>query len=252
MTEVDVLIFDIDDTLYPVSSGFSDHRNGDVVTSFMVERLGFASKAEAKELRDEYFKKYHSTFKGLSVADDDGKLPKPFKREELGEWWAQHCGFEKYLKPDPAFIADLRSLRDVPGLSLVVFSNSPRAYALRCLDFLGVREFFPDDRVFAVEDVRPACKPEAAAFEQVLAAVGCSSPSRAVMFEDSMKNVRACKAIGINTVLIHETGTGGEATLLEDAPCPDDPAVDAVLSNVREVRAKLPGLWERRFERMRT
>ena len=36
-TEVDTLIFDIDDTLYPVDTGFTGHRNVDVVREFMVQ-----------------------------------------------------------------------------------------------------------------------------------------------------------------------------------------------------------------------
>merc|ERR1712136_349593 len=94
-------------------------------------------------------------------------------------------------------------------LKLICFTNSPRRYALRCLEFLGLRRFFPEDHVFAVEDVLPACKPQAVAFEQVLRSVG-TVPERTVMFEDSMKNVRACAALGIRTVLIDEGG-GGEA-----------------------------------------
>ena len=31
MAEIDTLIFDIDDTLYPMSCGFSDHRNGKII-----------------------------------------------------------------------------------------------------------------------------------------------------------------------------------------------------------------------------
>ena len=49
---VDTLIFDVDDTLYPVSSGFSKHRNGPIVARFMVDELGFESEAEALALRD--------------------------------------------------------------------------------------------------------------------------------------------------------------------------------------------------------
>eukprot|EP00414_Alexandrium_minutum_P002437 CAMPEP_0113822370 /NCGR_PEP_ID=MMETSP0328-20130328/2207_1 /TAXON_ID=39455 /ORGANISM="Alexandrium minutum" /LENGTH=262 /DNA_ID=CAMNT_0000790307 /DNA_START=25 /DNA_END=810 /DNA_ORIENTATION=+ /assembly_acc=CAM_ASM_000350 len=253
MAEIDTLIFDIDDTMYPMSCGFSDHRNGDIITDFMVKRLGFASREEAKALRDEYFKKYHSTLKGLTVATSEGRLPKPFVQEELGEHWAHHCDFERYFKPDPAFIGALEALA-AQGVSLVAFTNSPRTYALRCLDVLGVRPLFPDARVFAVEDVLPACKPEPEAFGKVLEAVG-TRPERAVMFEDSMKNIRACKALGMHTVLIDEAAgarPGGEAGLLDDLPSPDDPAVDAVLRNVGEMGGALPCLLARRFEPQKT
>jgi len=247
---VDVLIFDIDDTLYPVSSGFSDHRNGEVVCRFMVERLGFQTSQEAKTLRDEFFKKYHSTLKGLTIADGEGRLPRPFKKEELGEFWAEHCDFPKYVKPNPELADALRSLRADAGLELVAFTNSPRRYALRCLDSLGVREHFPDSHVFAVEDVLPACKPEPEAFQTVLAAMGCHDPQRAVMFEDSMKNIRACKALGLRTVLVCEalgSTPGGEAALLGDVADAGDSAVDCALGDIVELRSRLPGLWQKRF-----
>ena len=51
---VDTLIFDVDETLYPVSSGFSKHRNGPIVARFMVDELGFESEAEALKLPVSY------------------------------------------------------------------------------------------------------------------------------------------------------------------------------------------------------
>jgi len=108
--------------------------------------------------------------------------------------------------------------------------------------------FFPDERVFGVDDVLPSCKPEKEAFDQVLKSVG-AEPSQAVMFEDSMKNIRACKKLGMGTVLIQEKldSDGGEAKLLSDTPDADDPSVDMVLQNIGQIREKLPGLWEKRF-----
>merc|ERR1712232_246565 len=136
-------------------------------------------------------------------------------------------------------------------MGIVVFSNAPRKYVLRCLEVLGVRDCFHDDLVFGVEDVLPACKPEPATFERVLNAVGTTA-SRTVMFEDSMKNIRACHALGLHTVLIDETSgkaVDGEAGLLGDIPVADDPAVDVALENIDQIREQLPFLWEKRFER---
>ena len=97
----------------------------------------------------------------------------------------------------------------------MVFSNAPRKYARRCLDSLGLREFFLDDFIFGVGDAMPACKPEAAAFRTVLDAVG-ASPCSSIMFEDSLSNIRACCALGMRCVFIEEE-VGGEAALLGDA-----------------------------------
>lgn len=252
MAEVDTLIFDVDDTLYPVSSGFSDHRNGEVICEFMLERLGFTCRDTAMQVRHEYFRRYHSSMKGLRVACEEGKTPRPFREEDLADWFASRCDFSM-LQPDPVLAEMLRSLGDDAGLNLVVFSNAPRRYVLNCLVALGVRHCFDDAMVFGVEDVLPTCKPEAAAFDRILKAIG-SRPERAVMFEDSMKNVLACHAMGIHTVLIHEArlgaaGGGGEAKLLSDVPCSSHPAVGLTLQHICELRERLPGLWHKRFER---
>jgi FMN phosphatase YigB (HAD superfamily) len=72
------------------------------------------------------------------------------------------------LQPDPELIEDLRAC----PLKLVGFTNAPRAYAVRVLETLDLRQFFPDEGLLAVDDVLPHCKPEAAAFALVLKAIG--------------------------------------------------------------------------------
>ena len=247
---LDTLIFDIDDTLYPQSCGFSDHRNGPVVAKFMTSELGFESEEEALALRLEMFQKYHSTLKGLSVASDEGLLPKPFELYSLGAYWAAHCDFERYLKPNAALRAQLEELAAL-GYALVVFTNAPKAYGKKCLEALGVADVFPEGHIFGVEDVMPACKPEAAAFQKVLDAVGARSPASCVMFEDSMKNIRACKALGLKTVYVDESlgaDVGGEAAELGDVKADGDAAaIDATIQKIADIKAKVPSLWQRRL-----
>jgi len=242
------LVFDIDDTLYDVACGFTTHRNSDAVYDFMEKHLGFESSAAAKALRDEYFARYHSTVKALTVAEAEGKLPEGacFDAAALSEWWATRLDFERYLKPDEALN---ESLRRSP-LTLVAFTNGPRRYAARVLEALGLRDLFPDERLFAVEDVMPACKPEPAAFAAVLERVGATA-EEAIMVEDSMKNIRAAKAIGMRTVLVRGRQGGddaskaaAEATKPGDAPQEDDPAIDVVIDAANELEAALPCLWQ--------
>ena len=187
---VTTLVWDIDDTLYDVGTGFTAHRNGDAVFDFMVEALGFETRAEAKALRDEYFAKTHATGKALAVAEADGRLPPGahFELADLAEWWSSKLDFSM-LQPDPVLTEALASC----PLRHVCFTNSPRKYGIRCLEALGIRQFFKDADIFAVDDVLRlsggACKPEAAAFQAVFDACGVRA-EECVMLEDSMKNVR--------------------------------------------------------------
>lgn len=225
------IIFDVDDTLYDVSNGFTAHRkrNGGAVYHFMMHHLGFESEVAAKALRDEYFAKYHSTAKALAIAEAEGRLPvgAHFEAQDLAMWcwWATKLDFASFLQADPKLVEALRAC----PRRLVAFTNAPRQYGLRVLETLGLLEdgIFTEDNVCAVDDVMPACKPELEAFAKVLAAVGAAA-EECVMVEDSMKNVRAAKALGMKTVLVSGLGVGdaaaGEATKAGDAPLASDPA----------------------------
>ena len=104
---VTTLIFDVDDTLYDVGTGFTAHRNGEGAQSFMVEKLHFASKEQAKVVRDEYFERYHATAKALAVAQKEGRLPESapeFRTEDLAEWWATRCDYSMLGGPKTEMI----------------------------------------------------------------------------------------------------------------------------------------------------
>ena len=98
-TSVDTLIFDVDDTLYPVSSGFSKHRNGPIVARFMVDELGFETEAEALALRDEVFSGHTLDAQGADpLASQEGRLPEALRaahaRRVLG---GANCEFDAYF-----------------------------------------------------------------------------------------------------------------------------------------------------------
>eukprot|EP00978_Attheya_sp_CCMP212_P017494 scaffold46638_cov42-Attheya_sp.AAC.1 len=275
MSKITTIIFDVDDTLYDVGTGFTAHRNGEGAQRFMVEELNFPSLEAAKLVRDEYFERYHSTSKALTVAEDEGRFPEPktplpegqqrrFYASDLSNFWAAHLDFTILGKPDPDLIQMLESLQNDCGLQLVAFSNGPRTYVKRALKEMALDQYFAEDRLFAVDDVLPYCKPEPEAFELILKSLNGVKPEECIMVEDSMKNTRAAKALGLKTVLIagrgrlrpntsSDVGGGGgaentkaleaEATKPGDAPMKDDPAVDVCVEVCSEMRQALPGLW---------
>jgi putative hydrolase of the HAD superfamily len=231
-------------------------RNGQGAAQFMVEYLNFPDEASAKALRDEYFQKYHATAKGLQIAEQEGRLPAPdpskphqnksprFQPEDLAEYWATKLDFSLLGGAKTKVAQDLQAVKH---LNLVAFSNSPRKYAQRVLEELGMWEtVFRAETLFAVDDVLPHCKPEKEAFEIIFRRVGVTSPEECVMVEDSMKNIKRAKELGMKTVLI----TGGSTKRaagdsgVYDTPEQDDPAVDVAIEKIEDFRAALPGLWE--------
>ena len=185
------------------------------------------------------------------MAEAEGKLPplpanvtlppgrtRRFDPEDLDEYWANNLNFSLLSGPDPKCIAMFNEM-DNKSLNIVGFSNGPRKYVTRVLKEIGLDSFFPPERLFAVNDVLPYCKPDPCSFQFVLDKVGVA-PEECVMVEDSMKNIQAAKSIGMKTILIvgkgRKRGNGvsesqqnaddAEATKAGDAPDMNHPAVD--------------------------
>ena len=66
------------------------------------------------------------------------------------------------------------------------------------------------------------------------------------MFEDSMKNAKAAKALGLKTVLLLEQpGTAPDKAA--DKADANDEAIDVVLGTITELKGKIPSLWQRKW-----
>ena len=207
------------------------------------------------------FAQSHVQIQGLAEADKDGRLPplpegvtlppgrtKRFDAGELDEYWATNLDFSLLGGPDQKCIEMFKEMSTNTNwnLNLVAFSNGPRKYVCRALKELGLDEFLPPENTFAVTDVLPNCKPDKRSFEFVFKSIGVK-PEECVMVEDSMKNVRAAKALGMRTILIKgkKSGSGdaesdqkakeAEKTKPGDAPDESDPAVDAAVEVASEI-----------------
>jgi FMN phosphatase YigB (HAD superfamily) len=190
-----------------------------------------------------------------------------FDAGELDEYWANSLDFSLLGGPDPKCIDFFNDISNISiKLNIVAFSNGPRKYVCRVLTEIGLDSYFPPENIFAVTDVLPHCKPDKASFELVLERIG-AKPHETIMVEDSMKNVRMAKSLGMRTILV--TGKGrsvkrrhgavpdldaknetkldkmandAEATKPDDAPDESDPAVDAAVEVASEIRDVL-NLW---------
>jgi putative hydrolase of the HAD superfamily len=168
----------------------------------------------------------------------------------LDEYWANNLDFSLLGAPDPKCIETFDVIKE--RLNMVAFSNGPRKYVTRVLKEIGLDSFFPPKQLFAVNDVLPHCKPDPGSFHMVLEKIG-ASPEECIMVEDSMKNIRVAKSIGMKTILVvgkdrkrenrsgepHKDADDAEATKAGDVPDESDPAVDGESTMFSTLNARI-------------
>ena len=106
---------------------------------------------------------------------------------------------------------------DTIPLRKAIYTNAPSEYGRRVLQVLGVNGKF--EQLIGIEEVGLRNKPYRDAFERALALLGVQGPE-CIIVEDSVRNLRPAKALGLTTILV-------------DAE-PDD-SVDFAVESVLEV-----------------
>jgi putative hydrolase of the HAD superfamily len=180
------IIFDLDDTLYPRSNGLMGEV-GRRIQTWLCDRLGL-SWEDAVALRRKYYHQYGTTLGGL-LEEHDIDAPDYLV-------YVHDIPLEEYIGPKPALGAMLEGI----PLRRVVYTNATAEYARRVLGVLGVTEHFED--VVGIEDVGLLNKPYQEAYERVLVRLDAWGPE-CIMVEDSARNLRPAKALGMTTVLVN-------------------------------------------------
>ncbi|KAL4324957.1 hypothetical protein GQ457_11G007390 [Hibiscus cannabinus] len=263
----DCLLFDLDDTLYPKSSGLA-RECGKNIKDYMVEKLG-VEKDKVVELSDLLYKNYGTTMAGLRAVGYD------FDYDEYHSFVHGRLPYEN-LKPD----SSLKSLLQTLPLRKIIFTNADRVHAVKALSKLGLEDCFegiicfetlnpihknavsddeddieflgsttdtttdaPSSRqIFDIVDhfARPnngatlpktpiVCKPQESAIERALK-IAEINPQRTLFFEDSVRNIQAGKRVGLHTVLI---GTSQRPK-----------GADYALESIHNIKQAIPELWE--------
>ena len=194
MSDVRIVFFDLDDTLYTNSSGLFVEV-GQRIESWTAQALGI-SLEEARALRHRYYMTYGTTMAGLlrehPHVDIDSYLT-----------YVHDVDVSQYLEPHPELQAMLASL----AARKAVFTNSIADWAERVTRRLGVREYF--EAIYDVRAVDYRSKPDPHAYRQVLETV--SLPGEAcVMLDDQPAYLRGASAHGMRTILVRADGQPGE------------------------------------------
>ncbi|CAB9517327.1 haloacid dehalogenase-like hydrolase [Seminavis robusta] len=231
----DLLLFDLDGTLYDHACGYEDHIHANIF-KFMVEAKGgkfdaIHSIEQAQQVWTPIFAKYNLTKRGLMGEgyEFDGTAYDTFIRKGAAQFIQQ---------PDPELRSFLQSLPQ----RKIIFTNAPETSAHEILQLLGVADQFEAvlGSDFMGNDV---CKPERAAFDKVLEFLQppvVVPPHRICYFEDSFKNLLAGKELGMATVFVTSATLHKEGRTQEDLAQFDAVVERKVGASLRE---SMPRLW---------
>jgi putative hydrolase of the HAD superfamily len=188
------VLFDVDNTLYPASSGLL-HEINQRMTAYMAALLS-VSEEEASITRQTYREQYGTTLSGLvhhhGLEDVNAFLE-----------YCHPTRLDSYLTPDPDLQTFLASL-PVPAS---ILTNSPMEHARRVLQFLGIEEYF--QHVFDIRYNGFRGKPSKELFQRVLAHIGMPA-EEVLLVDDGVEHVRAFGEMGGAAVLVHEHPSSAE------------------------------------------
>uniref|UniRef100_A0A2P2K3Q9 Uncharacterized protein MANES_01G236100 n=1 Tax=Rhizophora mucronata TaxID=61149 RepID=A0A2P2K3Q9_RHIMU len=249
------LLFDMDDTLYPLSSGLNlaCRKN---IEDFMLNNLHIEEN-EVPRMCLELYREYGTTMAGLKA------LGHEFDNDEFQAFVHGRLPYDN-LKPDPV----LRSLLLSMPQRKLIFTNSNQAHAAEVVERLGLEDCF--EGVICFETLNPPvetanyidaidndavlaggqrdpdgldglstirerctmpilCKPSLDSFEAAIR-IANVDPKKTIFFDDSTRNIATAKAAGLHTVIV------GSSILV--------PGADHALKSIHNVREAIPELWE--------
>ncbi len=208
------LYFDLDDTLYPSSSGLWDAIR-DRMNIYMQKYIDLPLN-EITAIRQGYLERYGTTLRGLQTHYN-------INAEDYLAF-VHDLPLEEYILPDPGLRTILLSLPQKRW----IFTNSDHNHAYRVLNILGLAGCF--NGIIDIHAVDYACKPDITAYERALQITGDNNPEDCVIFDDSVRNLTPARSLGFYTILVGKNG--------------NEPDVDRALTSLHDLQACMPELWE--------
>ena len=180
------LLLDLDDTLYPGTSGVWDAVR-DRIQTFIVSRLSIPEK-DATDLRRRYLEQYGTTLSGLVEEHNvDIKVYLDYVHD---------VPLEQYLAPDPGLREMLASIK----IPRVIFTNSYQPHAQRVIEQLGVQDQI--DQIIDIYALGFINKPKLEAYHIALYLISSDDPSRVVLVDDRLANLKPAADLNMVTVLV--------------------------------------------------
>ncbi len=198
LSEIETWIFDLDNTLYPVSCRLFDQIHARM-TRFIADRLDLTLEA-ALTVQKTYFREHGTTLRGLMTVD----------RIDPDDFLAFVHEVDLSCVPQDAVL--VAALAALPGRK-IVHTNGSRRHAERLLDHLGVAGSFCGIVDIATAGYKP--KPGLAGYQALLKRHRVN-PGTALMVEDMAKNLLPAATLGMTTAWVRNpvdwAAAGAEGT----------------------------------------
>jgi putative hydrolase of the HAD superfamily len=182
---ISTIFFDLDDTLYPASSGLWPLIR-ERIGSFMSERLNIPV-SDVPVLRKNFFEEYGTTLRGLQVNFS----------VDVADFLAyvHDVPLADFIHPDPVLQDVLRSL---PARKFI-FTNADVKHARRVLRILQLEQFFVG--IIDITAIDPFCKPMPQSFQIALETAAETDPRRCAMIDDIPRTTRVAREQGLFSIL---------------------------------------------------
>jgi putative hydrolase of the HAD superfamily len=185
---IDLLLFDLDDTLYASSSGIWTLIR-ERIDLFMISKLGYTQE-NVHSIREKFFRTYGTTLRGLESIHHIDPV------EYLH--FVHDVPIQEYLSPNSKLDTMLTNIKQ----RKVIFTNGDRWHAKRVTDALQVSKHF--HQIIDVLDVSPYCKPMIESFKIAFDQLGILEAQNVLFIDDNLRNVQMAEKLGMQTVWVTE------------------------------------------------
>ena len=180
------MLFDLDDTLYPRTSGIWQ-AIGVRMDDYIINRLK-VDPHEVANLRNDLYHQYGTTLRGL--------------REVFGIDESEFLTYVHDIPIDRFLCRDEILIKTLSQFSQrkIIFTNADTNHAKRVVNQLGIHHLF--NQVIDIQAIHPYCKPMPEAYKIAIDLAGIDDPEECVMIDDSERNLLTAHELGFFTIRV--------------------------------------------------
>ena len=180
-------IFDLDNTVYDINAGVFE-KISSRITDFIITALSI-TREEANIVRSNMYKKYGLTLTGLMR--EYGIAPDEYL-DYIHDVTHPELKYDEQLK---------LNLKNLTGRKFI-YTNASKNHSKNILSVMGIEAEF--EKILDIKATQYLPKPDPKSYNIMLKAFGISGDQigNSIFIEDTAKNLRPAKSLGIKTVWI--------------------------------------------------